>query len=162
MSAIAELLASPVHRLVGRPQDGPAPAPPGELVERVELRAGLGIVGDRYFARPAHRDAGVTVIAREGLPPGAGLAQVRRNILVAGIAVDDLVGAVLTLDSGDGPVRLRVKRRANPCAWMDVTVGPGAWRALRGHGGVRCVPLDDGVLRVGPVTFAVTEAEFEA
>lgn len=156
---IVELLASPVHRFEGRPQDGPAPAPAGELVERVEIRAGLGIVGDRYFAHPAHRDASVTVIARESLPAGAGLAHVRRNLLVAGIAVDELVGAVLTLDSGDGPVRLAVKRAANPCAWMDVTIAPGAWRALRGRGGVRCVPLDDGVLRVGPVSFTVSNRD---
>jgi hypothetical protein len=151
MPEIVELLASPVHRLEGRPADGPAPAPPGELVTEVRIRAGLGIVGDRYFGRPAHRAAAVTMIAVEGLPPGVGLRQVRRNILVRGIAVDDLVGTVLVLDSGDGPVRLRVNRPAHPCAWMDVTIGPGTWRALRGHGGVRCTPLDDGVLRVGPV-----------
>lgn len=156
VAAIVELLASPVHRLEGRPQDGPAPAPPGELVERIELRAGLGVVGDRYFAHPAHRDASVTVMAQEALPAGVGLARARRNILVAGIAVDDLVGSVLTLDSGDGPVRLQVKRRANPCAWMDVMIAPGAFRALRGRGGVRCTPLDDGVLGVGPVTYTVT------
>jgi len=149
---IVELLASPTHRFEGRPSDGPAPAPPGEIVGHVEIRAGLGIVGDRYFARPAHRDASVTLIARESLPPGTGLTQVRRNILVAGIAVDDLVGSELCLDSGDGPVCLRVNRRANPCAWMDVTVGPGAWKALRGRGGIRCTPLNDGILRVGPVT----------
>ncbi len=155
MPEIVELLASPVHRLAGRPADGPAPAPPGELTGAVEIRAGLGIVGDRYFGRPAHRDAAVTVIARESLPPGAGLAEVRRNVLVGGIAVDDLVGAVLCLDSGDGPVCLRVNRRANPCAWMDVTVGPGAFRALRGKGGIRCTPLNDGVLRVGGVRVEV-------
>src|SRR5215813_780746 len=119
MPDIVELLASPAHRFGGRPADGPAPAPPGELVTQVRLRAGLGIVGDRYFGRPAHRNAAVTVIAIESLPPGIGL--------------------------------LEVKRPAHPCAWMDVTIGPGAWRALRGHGGVRCMPLNDGVLRVGPV-----------
>ena len=112
-------------------------------------------MGDRYFGRPAHRDAGVTVIAEESLPAGAGLVQVRRNILVRGIAVDDLVGSVLTLDSGDGPVRLDIRRRANPCAWMDVAIAPGAWRALRGKGGVRCRPLNDGRLRVGPVEVTV-------
>jgi hypothetical protein len=151
MPEIVELLASPVHRFEGRPADGPAPAPEGELVDEIRIRAGLGIVGDRYFAHPAHRDASVTVIARESLPDGVGLALVRRNILIAGIDVDSLVGSVLSLDSGLGVVRLRVRRRANPCAWMDVMAGPGAWRALRGRGGVRCVPLDDGVLRVGPV-----------
>ncbi|SIR53366.1 molybdenum cofactor biosysynthesis protein [Micromonospora avicenniae] len=152
---IVQLLASPVHRYVGRPADGPAPAPEGELVEEVHIRAGLGIAGDRYFGRPAHREASVTLIAAESLPPGADLRQVRRNVLTAGIAVDDLVGAVLVLDSGAGPVRLRVNRPANPCAWMDVAIGPGAWKALRRRGGVRCTPLTDGVLRVGPVDVAI-------
>ncbi len=128
------------------------------MVTEVQIRAGRGIVGDRYFGQPAHRDASVTVIACETLPSGAGLAQVRRNILVAGIPVDDLVGSVLSLDSGDGPVRLRVHRRANPCAWMDLAAGPGAWRSLRGKGGARCSPLDDGVLRVGPVHVEITWA----
>ncbi|MDG6103146.1 molybdenum cofactor biosysynthesis protein [Dactylosporangium aurantiacum] len=155
MPEIVQLLASPSHRYVGRPADGPLPAPPGELVDEIRIRAGLGVVGDRYFGKEAHRQASVTVIARESLPPGAGLVEVRRNIMVAGLAVDDLVGAVLTLDSGDGPVRLLVRRAAHPCAWMDVMVGPGTWKALRGKGGVRCEPLDDGVLRVGPVAVTV-------
>ncbi|MEV4624917.1 molybdenum cofactor biosysynthesis protein [Micromonospora sp. NPDC049523] len=155
MPKIVQLLASPVHRYTGRPADGPAPAPPGELVEEIRIREGLGIVGDRYFGKPAHRDASITVMAQESLPPGADLVQLRRNILVAGVPVDDLVGSVLVLDSGDGPVRLRVNRRAHPCAWMDVTVGPGTWRALRGKGGVRCTPLGDGILRLGPVQVTV-------
>jgi hypothetical protein len=158
VAEIVELLASPAHRYEGRPADGPAPAPPGELVAEIRIRAGLGIVGDRYFGKPAHRDASVTVIAQESLPPGAGLAQVRRNILVAGIPIDDLVGSVLTLDSGAGPVRLLLRRRANPCAWMDVAIGPGAWRALRGKGGVRCRPLNDGLLRVGPVDVTIGDS----
>lgn len=155
MPEIVQLLASPVHRFAGRPIDGPAPAHDGELVGEIQIRQGLGIVGDRYFAHPAHRDAAVTVIASESLPPGADLSHVRRNILVAGIPVDDLIGVVLELDSGDGVVRLRVNRAANPCAWMDVTMGPGVWRSLRGRGGVRCTPLNDGTLRVGPVTVAI-------
>jgi MOSC domain-containing protein YiiM len=158
MAEIVQLLASPVHRFEGRPGDGQAPAPPGELVTEVRIRARLGIVGDRYFGKAAHADASVTVIAQEGLPAGAGLAEVRRNVMVTGIAVDDLVGSILCLDSGDGPVCLLVTRRANPCAWMDVTVGPGAWRGLRGKGGIRCSPLNDGVLRVGPVAVEIRES----
>jgi len=155
MPEIVQLLASPAHRFVGRPADGPAPAPAGELVEEIRIREGLGIVGDRYFGHQAHRDSGVTVITLESLPAGADLTQVRRNILVSGIPVDDLVGSVLILDSGDGPVRLQANRPANPCAWMDVTIAPGAWHALRGKGGVRCTPLNDGVLRVGPVQVTI-------
>ncbi|MFI5937689.1 molybdenum cofactor biosysynthesis protein [Actinoplanes sp. NPDC051494] len=155
MPEILQLLASPAHRYEGRPSAGPAAAPPGEMVGSIEIRAGLGIVGDRYFAKQAHRDAVVTVVAVEGLPGGADLVQTRRNILVRGIAVDDLVGSVLCLDSGDGPVCLRVKRRANPCAWMDATIAPGAFKAMRGRGGIRTVPLNDGILRVGPVSVQI-------
>ncbi|NUR96284.1 MAG: molybdenum cofactor biosysynthesis protein [Kribbellaceae bacterium] len=151
MPEIVQLLASPVHRFEGRPQDGPAPAPPGELVAEVRLRAGLGIVGDRYFGHQAHKDAAVTVIAQDSLPPGADLTHVRRNVLLAGVPVDDLVGSILILDCGDGPVRLQANRPANPCAWMDATIGPGARDRLRNRGGIRCTPLNDGVLRVGPV-----------
>jgi MOSC domain-containing protein YiiM len=157
VTEIVQLLASPVHRYGGRPADGPAPAPPGELVQDIRIREDLGIVGDRYFGKPAHRDSSVTIIAQESLPFGAGLAQVRRNIMVSGIPIDDLVGHLLILDSGDGPVRLRINRPANPCAWMDVAIRPGAWRALRGRGGVRCRPLNDGTLRVGPVDVTVDD-----
>lgn len=121
------------------------------------MRAELGLVGDRYFNARAHRDAAVTLFARENLPPGADLLAVRRNVLLAGVDVDALVGRVLTLDSGDGTVRFRVNRPAHPCRWMDVTVGDGAWKAMRGRGGVRATPLDDGVLRVGPVVVSVDD-----
>ena len=59
---VALLLASPRHRYEGRPADGALPADPSapELRDRVELRAGLGIVGDRYFAARAHVHASVT------------------------------------------------------------------------------------------------------
>jgi hypothetical protein len=156
VAEILQLLASPVHRYEGRPSDGPLPAPDGELVEQVEIRAGLGVVGDRYFGQRAHRDAAVTLIASEFLPAGVGLAQTRRNILLRGIAVDDMIGQTLSLDSGLGPVLLTLRRRANPCAWLDVTIGPGTHAALRGHGGVRASPQNSGHLRVGPVRFSVT------
>ncbi|GAA4993254.1 hypothetical protein WHI96_11710 [Pseudonocardia tropica] len=40
---------------------------------------------------------------------------------------------------------------------MDTEIGDGAWTALRGRGGVRCEPLDDGVLRLGPAELTVLE-----
>jgi MOSC domain-containing protein YiiM len=150
---ILQLLASPVHRYEGRPADGPLPAPAGELVEEIEIRAGMGIVGDRYFGQRAHQEAAVTLIASENLPAGADLVQTRRNVLLRGVPVDDMVGRTLTLDSGAGPVQLDVRRPARPCAWLDATIGPGTRVALLGRAGVRCVPLTDGRLRVGPVQY---------
>ncbi|CAM5412121.1 MULTISPECIES: molybdenum cofactor biosysynthesis protein [Streptomyces] len=158
---ILQLLVSPVHRLAGRPGDGLPELPPGELVTTAEVRAGLGIVGDRYFNHPAHRNASITLMAAERLPqPGpypADLLRTRRNVLLRGVDIDAYIGRTVFLDSGSGPVELEVRSAARPCAWMNTTLGPGAQRALRGGGGVRCRPLTDGVLTVGPAVFGVRE-----
>lgn len=174
---IVGLLVSSVHAYEGRPQDGPRADPEDAGRTEVTVRAGLGLVGDRYFGRQAHRNATVTVFdaaaldelaATLAVPGPAGAPDhpldpllTRRNIIVRGFRVDDLAarrpdpGAVFALDSGAGPVRFQANRPANPCAWMDVVLVPGAFRGLRGRGGVRCTPLDDGVLRLGPATLTV-------
>ncbi|MEU1852852.1 molybdenum cofactor biosysynthesis protein [Streptomyces sp. NPDC019990] len=163
---VLQLLVSPAHRLAGRPSDGPADGSPDERVTRVEVRRGFGLVGDRHFARLAHRDAAVTMMAAEKLPvdidPSADLRHTRRNVLLRGVDIDACVGATIALDCGTGPVVFAVKRPARPCAWMDVTIGPGAQRALRGGGGVRCTPLSDGVLALGPATFRVAAGPDDA
>lgn len=170
---IVALLVSPVHAFEGRPADGPRPDPDPVERDEVAVRAGLGLVGDRYFNQPAHRRAAVTLFAAESLDvlardldlaaaPAPHLP--RRNIVVRGFPVDELAaprggtGAVFTLGSGAGEVRFQAYRPAHPCAWMDVVLAPGAFRGLRGHGGVRCTPLDDGVLRVGPATLTVARS----
>lgn len=157
---IVALHVSPVHAYEGRPSDGPRSDPGPVSRDHVELRAGLGILGDRYFNHPAHRNAAVTVIAAESLDPWPVDPLVaRRNVVVRGFDVDSLArGTVFSLDTGDGPVRFEVHRPANPCAWMDAVIAPGAFKALRGKGGIRCVPLDDGVLRAGKAALAIVSA----
>ncbi|MFE1291331.1 molybdenum cofactor biosysynthesis protein [Streptomyces sp. NPDC058751] len=157
---VLQLLVSAVHRFEGRPGEGVPPLPDAELVTTARVRAGLGIVGDRYFNRPAHRNASITLMAAERLPRGpaaADLRLTRRNVLLGGVDIDAWVGATISLDCGTGPVVLAVHRAARPCAWMDTTLGPGARRALRDGGGVRCRPLTDGTLAVGPAEFTVVE-----
>ncbi len=159
---IVQLLVSPAHRFEGRPGDGLPELPPEDLVKSAEVRSGLGIVGDRYFNHPAHRNASITLMAVERLPqqgPGeAGLLRTRRNVLLRGVDIDAYIGSTVFIDCGTGPVDLEVRSAARPCAWMDTTLGPGAQRALRGGGGVRCRPLTDGILTVGPAVFGVREA----
>ncbi|MEV6282694.1 molybdenum cofactor biosysynthesis protein [Kribbella sp. NPDC051770] len=168
---IVGLLVSPVHAFEGRPQDGPRVDPLDGVVDRVVVRAGLGLVGDRYFNQAVHRNASVTFFAVESLETLAGGLGVdphllRRNVVLRGFPIDELAvrrladgtrvdGQVFSLDSGFGPVRFQAHRPANPCAWMDVVVGAGAFKGLRGHGGVRCEPLDDGELRLGPAVLEV-------
>jgi hypothetical protein len=169
---IVALVVSAVHAFEGRPADGPRADP--EPVTRAEIRveAGLGIVGDRYFNQAVHRNASVTVFdagVLDGLSLGVvpDPAATRRNIIIRGYPIDELAarrtpsgeripGSVFTLDSGAGPIRFQANRPANPCAWMDVVLGPGAFKGLRGHGGVRCTPLDSGTLRLGPATLDIS------
>ncbi len=162
---LVHLLASPLHRYEGRPSDGALPAVGEELHERIELREGLGIVGDRHFGHRAHTDAAVTILAMEtvdeiaerfGLAPGEAARRARRNILTRGLDIDALRGATIRLDTGEGEVVLRAMRPANPCAWMDAELAPGAFRALRGRGGMRCAVLSSGALRRGQATCTIT------
>ena len=155
------LLVSPLHRYEGRPADGPLPLPGNagdERRERIDIRAHLGVVGDRYFGGKAHVREAVTVMAAEsldaitaelGLPTVPDAALTRRNIIVRGVDIDALRGAEFSLDTGDGPVRFLAHRPANPCAWMNVTLADGAHKALRRRGGMRCEPLEDGSLTLG-------------
>ncbi len=157
MVEVVGLLASPAHRYDGRP-GATTPEQDGDRRAELEIRAGLGIVGDRYAGRAAHRDASVTVIAAEpldalaaelGVPPFDPLLT-RRNVVLRGADVESLRGRTFALDCGEGVVVLRGGRPAHPCAWMDVVLAPGGHRGMRGRGGIRCRPDTGGVLRLGP------------
>jgi len=82
-------------------------------------------------------------------------SKTRRNILTRGIDIDSMRGREFSLDSGEGPVWFHAHRPANPCAWMDTQLAPGAFHHLRNHGGMRCEPLSDGALTLGAVTLAL-------
>lgn len=157
MPEIVLLLASPLHRYEGRPSEPPVPFDGDEMPSQISIRAGLGVVGDRFFGHAAHRHESVTIMAIESLD-GLGEvdpARTRRNILTRGIDIDSMRGQQFSLDSGDGPVWFQAHRPANPCAWMDTQLAPGAFAHLRNHGGMRCEPLSNGTLRLGEVTLAL-------
>jgi len=154
---VLHLLVSPEHAYFGRARDGAADVPTTDA-ERVELVAGKGIVGDRFFGKAAHMDAAVTLIAVEALEAiaaelGAGPFDpllTRRNVVLRGAQLAPLLGEEFALESRGALVRLRGGRPAHPCAWMDRVLAPGAHAAMRGRGGLRCRPLSDGVLHRGP------------
>jgi MOSC domain-containing protein YiiM len=107
----------------------------------------------------------VTVIAAEPLdaladelavPPFEPLLT-RRNVVLRGADVESLRGQTFGLDCGEGVVVLRGGRPANPCAWMDVVLAPGAHRGMRGRGGIRCSPETGGVLRLGPAVLMTAQ-----
>jgi hypothetical protein len=174
---IVALMVSPIHAFEGRPLDGPRPDPTPVGRSEVEVRAELGIVGDRYFGQTIHRNAAVTILDAEALdelaesldlPAAPDPLLMRRNIALRGYPVDSLAarraadgarvaGRRFTLDSGAGPVEFQANRPANPCAWMDTVLAPGAFKGLRGHGGIRTTPLTSGTLRLGPATLTVLD-----
>ena len=154
---VVGLVVSSAHRYDGRPGD-PVPPQDGDRPDELVVRSGLGIVGDRYFGRPAHRNAAVTVLAVEGIEslarelgvPAPDPLLARRNVVLRGAEVEALRGQGFSLDCGSGEVLLLGGRPANPCAWLDLVLGPGFHRGLRGRAGIRCAALGDGVLRIGP------------
>lgn len=154
---ILHLVVSPGHAYFGRAQDGTGDVPT-EDAERVEVVAGKGIAGDRFFGKAAHMDAAVTLFAVEGLEAiaaelGTGPLDpvlTRRNVILRGAELAPLIGIEFALEAAGSSVRLRGGRPAHPCGWMDRMLAPGAHAAMRGRGGLRCQALSGGTLRRGP------------
>ncbi|AUZ87183.1 MOSC domain-containing protein [Arthrobacter sp. TmT3-37] len=154
---ILHLLVSGAHAYFGRARDGAADVPTLDA-DSVDVVEGKGIVGDRFFGKAAHMDAAVTLMAVESLEAIA--AEVgaepfdallpRRNVILRGAELVPLIGQDFVLESGDGHVGFHGGRHAHPCAWMDRVLAPGAHKAMRGRGGLRCRPLSSGVLQRGP------------
>ncbi|MEM1233996.1 MAG: MOSC domain-containing protein [Pseudomonadota bacterium] len=116
-------------------------------VERCWIGA-EGLEGDH--GRPGKR--AVTLIQAEHLPVIAGLAGVevtpgllRRNIVVSGINLTALRGAVVTL----GTARLEISTPCHPCSRMEEALGPGGYNAMRGHGGMCAAVLEPGEVTLG-------------
>ena len=160
---IVGLVVAPKQRYVGRPGHDVVVMPDEDRRTTIRVLAGLGIEGDRYCGKPAHRRGQVTVMSAESLdhvaavlgqPDGFDPLLARRNIVVGGVQVDPVRGHDFSLDSGDGPVLLRARTDARPCGWMNDVFAPGAQKALRGRGGVRCEALTSATLRLGPATLA--------
>ena len=154
---VLHLLVSPAHAYFGRAREGAADVSTTDA-EHVELVAGKGIVGDRFFGKAAHMDAAVTLIAVEALEAMAEELGVepfnplltRRNVVLRGAHLAPLLGHNFALESRGDLVRLKAGRPAHPCVWMDEMLAPGAHKAMRGRGGVRCQVLSDGILHRGP------------
>ncbi len=122
---------------------------PMEPVERIEVRSGGGIVGDRY-ERSRHRHVTVQSLTQLGeaaevlgtpIAPGT----TRRNITLA--------SGIIPLTPGDrfsiGAVELEVVRQAAPCAVLETSVGAGARAALRRRAGAVCRALTGGTIHLG-------------
>jgi MOSC domain-containing protein YiiM len=136
---------------------------PMETVPSAEALAGRGLRGDRYargagtFSDPGGRGYDLTLVEAEALeelaaggvdvaPAGA-----RRNLVVRGISLDDLIGKRFRV----GDVECFGQRRCEPCAHLEKLTRPGVLRGLVHRGGLRADLLSGGRIRVGDEVEAV-------
>lgn len=154
---ILHLLVSPGHAYFGRAREGAADVPTTDA-DVAEVVAGKGIVGDRFFGKAAHMDAAVTLFAVESLEAIAAELGAepfnplltRRNVVLRGAHLLPLLGQDFALESGGDAVAFHGGRHAQPCAWMNEMLTPGAHASMRGRGGIRCRALSSGTLHRGP------------
>jgi MOSC domain len=123
----------------------------------VELRAGRGIVGDRYFdgtgtfsASEKHGQQ-LTLIEAEVLDAlradGLDLTPVgaRRNVVTRGIDLNALVGREFQI----GAARCIGRRLCEPCSHLQRLTGAALLRAMVHRGGLRADILASGEVRLG-------------
>lgn len=165
---IHHIYLSPGHNYFGHTLGQPGEHPTVD-VDVVEAHAGLGLVGDRFYGVRPDFDGQVTLFALEvfqALQRELGLPSVapdllRRNVVVAGVALNALIGHEFDIRYADGGgVRLAGVKHCAPCRWMDASVKNGALKFLKGRGGLRCQILRNGEIRKGAATL-ITEVLFE-
>ena len=126
-------------------------------VSSAEAVEGRGLLGDRYerkagtFSKPGGRGYDLTLVEAEALEElsakGVELAPIeaRRNLVVRGIALDELIGRRFRV----GEVECYGQRRCEPCSHLERLTQPGVLRGLVHRGGLRADVLSSGRIRTG-------------
>jgi MOSC domain-containing protein YiiM len=130
---------------------------PMKAVSAAEAIEGRGLLGDRYerqagtFSNPRGSGYDLTLVEAEALEElsakGVELSPIeaRRNIVVRGIALDDLIGRRFKV----GEVECFGQRRCEPCSHLERLTRPGVLRGLVHRGGLRADILSGGRIRTG-------------
>jgi MOSC domain-containing protein YiiM len=116
-------------------------------VRSVRAVAGKGLEGDRhFFAGGAGLGEALTVIEAEVLEEvGLTGAQSRRQVLVRGVRVNDLVGKRFWI----GEVECLGTELCEPCLHLQRLTRPGIIKELIHRAGIRADILSGGTIRVG-------------
>ena len=157
---IEQIFVSPGHNYFGHHGRLPDDFPLVEISE-IECVAGHGIRGDRFFDYRDNYKGQITFFSREvfDLMSGTfGLTNkspglLRRNLLVSGIELNELIGADFTVQG----VQFRGTAHCKPCYWMNTAVAPGAEEFLANRGGLRARILSDGRVRLGEAQLAILQ-----
>jgi MOSC domain-containing protein YiiM len=133
------------------PSDALAP------VESVRAIAGHGLEGDRYFF-PGGAEPGeaLTLIEAEVLADvGLTGPQARRQIVVRGVRLNDLVGKRFRI----GEIECLGVELCEPCLHLQGLTRPGIIKDLVHRGGLRADILSGGTISVGDRLFEDDRAE---
>lgn len=157
---VEQLFTSPGHNYSGHHGKSPDDFPLLETPQ-VECVAGRGVRGDRYFDFRENYKGQITFFSAEVFAelsrhfgmldksPGV----LRRNIIVSGIDLNELIGADFELQG----VPFRGTAHCAPCYWMDTAFAPGAEKFLAGRGGLRARILSDGRISVGEARLKILQ-----
>jgi len=123
---------------------------PGEAlkpVAAVAAVAGKGLRGDRHFAADGAKPGqALTLIEAEALEDvGLTGAQARRQVVVRGVRLNELVGRRFRV----GDVECVGVELCEPCRHLQQLTRPGIVKDLIGRGGLNADILTDGQIRVG-------------
>jgi MOSC domain-containing protein YiiM len=141
-----------------------APRDPARTISATQALAGIGLADDRLGKKGESElsTRQVTLVQAEHLPVIAQLAQLdgvaavdpvrlRRNLVVSGINLLALRNARVQV----GDAVLEIVGPCAPCSRMETEVGPGAYAAMRGHGGMTARVITTGAIRVGDLVRVV-------
>lgn len=149
---IRQIFISSGHNYFGHHGRAPDDFPLVE-VQQVECVAGRGIRGDRFYDYRDDYKGQITFFSLEVFEKlaahfrltGKSAGELRRNVIVSGIDLNDLIGEEFSIQG----VRFLGTAHCKPCYWMNQAVARGAEEFLQGNGGLRARILTDGIISVG-------------
>ena len=124
-----------------------------ETVNNINIIAGKGIMGDRYFKENNDKKNQITLIEKENIDYFNKLnntqiksVEFRRNIITEEVRLNELVGKVFSL----GNVKLKGIDLCSPCKNMQETLKQkNLIKEFLRKGGLRCEIIKDGKISVG-------------
>ncbi len=157
---IQQIFTSPGHNFFGH-HDLPPDDFPLFPTHEIECVAGRGIRDDRFFDYRKNYKGQITFFSAEvfaELSRHFGITHkspgvLRRNVIVSGIDLPELIGADFELQG----VQFRGTAHCAPCYWMETAFAPGAEKFLAGRGGLRARILTDGIISVGEAQLKILQ-----
>lgn len=157
---IMHMFVSPGHNFAGR-HGKDALDHAIEDRDEIECVTGRGIAGDRFFDHKEDYKGQITffdysvyeAVKEQFNLPELEASAFRRNTLVTGVDLNDLIGKRFTI----GEVEFEGSEEAKPCYWMDKVCADGVEEFLRGKGGLRARIRQSGNLRKGSAELELVE-----